>query len=420
MVDIHEVELSAKAQGQHVRKHRDGRVQKEARMHSSQRESSKAVEFMTFWKTPKALLEEPANPGYLTFETDIGGLNNIRMGFEYVVELAIRSGRTVVLPAKEGWYLLDWGPLNAHGADEEWIKPGTSSSFEEFWDIKDLSRHVPVISATEFYKRMAKTQDVSGTVDPATLPVVNAPDKSSWKTWLQKHGTAPSDCIDGENMALDKSVEHMHIPISWKTSEQRFFDCDHMKISDTSKGQELLHFNPSFLELASDPVDSMKFGHYAALHLRRNEFQFVQAPGVNGSDALLEDAEKVMKAGEPVYIASDEVDPSWWDMMTAELQQRGHRLVSIRDFKDDLEKKGVTRRTMGLVEMNICAGARTFLGTTMSTFSSGIQEIRDKIAASNKERLASPQLLEVATDDFDAAATLLDYDSSKQWVSTQR
>jgi len=47
--------------------------------------------------------------GYLTFESDHGGWNNIRMALETVVAIAFAMGRTLVLPPEERMYLLNQG-----------------------------------------------------------------------------------------------------------------------------------------------------------------------------------------------------------------------------------------------------------------------------------------------------------------------
>jgi len=44
---------------------------------------------------------------YMTFEPDPGGWNNIRMSMESVLAMAVAMGRTLVLPPRQGMYLLD-------------------------------------------------------------------------------------------------------------------------------------------------------------------------------------------------------------------------------------------------------------------------------------------------------------------------
>ena len=85
-----------------------------------------------------------AGSGYLTFETDIGGFNNIRMQFEYLCLIAAISGRTLVLPAADPWYLINWGPISPEG-DIDGV-----SHHSDFFNIANLNLWIDVISTDEF------------------------------------------------------------------------------------------------------------------------------------------------------------------------------------------------------------------------------------------------------------------------------
>ena len=97
---------------------------------------------------PPLSMEEAKTPKisrrrYLTFETDAGGWNNIRMSFENTVVLAAAMGRTVVLPPEQTMYLLS-STLGKNNSRKE------RGLFDYYNFNMDLQRRVPIISAEEF------------------------------------------------------------------------------------------------------------------------------------------------------------------------------------------------------------------------------------------------------------------------------
>lgn len=86
----------------------------------------------------------PLTERYVTFEPDVGGWNNIRMQMETVIVFAAATGRTLVLPPDQPFYLLDKGSghQNAH-------------HFSDFFPFDDIRRRVRVIEMHEFMSEVA-------------------------------------------------------------------------------------------------------------------------------------------------------------------------------------------------------------------------------------------------------------------------
>lgn len=85
----------------------------------------------------------------MTFEPDGGGWNNIRMAMETVVGLAIATGRTLVLPPEQRFYLLGQG----RGGNVK-----TDFSFMDFFPMQELANDndgLTIISMEEFLTTVA-------------------------------------------------------------------------------------------------------------------------------------------------------------------------------------------------------------------------------------------------------------------------
>ncbi|CAK0803819.1 unnamed protein product, partial [Prorocentrum cordatum] len=258
------------------------------------------------WRKPKRA-KARSGSGYLFFDTDPGGFNNIRMAFEYFIDVAKRSNRTLVLPPPEGWYLVDWGPTQSHASNYEgkhWIKGGGRSSYADFWDIESLRSEVDVITAQEFYDLERDRLKIPEDAEPARQSN-NQPDPNRWKLWLS-HGAklardpsvapGPGTRVLGKQMdkvcrtpydvaasdavlvnipayIFDDDVR-LHRVVRKDATELRYLMCQ-----PTDGFRQLpLHYRATFYNMAAGPISTLGLQNYLALHLRRNDFQFQQAP----------------------------------------------------------------------------------------------------------------------------------------------
>jgi len=74
---------------------------------------------------------------FLTFESDHGGWNNIRMAMETVLAIAFAMGRTLVLPPNEGMYLIDKENTNTNSTNK---KPQQRKfSYNHFFHMESIS-----------------------------------------------------------------------------------------------------------------------------------------------------------------------------------------------------------------------------------------------------------------------------------------
>mmetsp|Transcript_16699 Transcript_16699/g.44682 ORF Transcript_16699/g.44682 Transcript_16699/m.44682 type:complete len:202 (-) Transcript_16699:48-653(-) len=162
-------------------------------------------------------------------------------------------------------------------------------------------------------------------------------------------------------------------------TEQRFLYCAH----DPSLKEGVVHqshYRSDLFRLASGPIAEMGVRGYFAVHLRRNDFQYEQAP--DSPAVVVAKLEPALLPGERVYIASDELDEQWWKSIKDALAERGHRVTRFKDVHPELERRGLIERFSGIVEMIICAGARRFKGSKLSTFTEGIWNLRQELADS--------------------------------------
>ena len=367
---------------------------------------------------------------YVTFEDDAGGWNNMRMALECFVVVAKLTGRTLVMPPKARFYLLDTGHITTFDARKarHASKSGGVSGYDDYYDLDDLRRGgLDVISTEEFLARerdglaaelLSKlaAQDVPGAAPPAhnghhTPYFLALRELSSVRIWPS--GPRSDDAFASRDPAKwreagsvdGKPTPILHFPVHISKG-MRYLSGAPALMSGASHEADAfaraflrrrLHYRADIADAAQRAVRFIGgVGSFAAFHIRRNDLQykhvFVEA-GVS-----LKNAGDALRPGEVVYIATDETRPDFFRAF----EEAGHKVVRFKDVahvamrmlgrppppppsdsRDDDATDAeagadaeLESKVMGHVEQLICSGARVFFGTTMSTFSTYIVRLR--------------------------------------------
>jgi len=246
----------------------------------------------------------------------------------------------------------------------------TNSEYTDFWDLKDLQRTIPTITAAEFIRHHGDQFELPASNFPGRS---NGPDDNPWKKFMRTHATQVAGC--GEvcgKLQREKDSPLVHVSLE---HGNRVFQCAPCDTARKEKLTDYLHYTPEITRAAAAAVAQIGLFEYVALHLRRNDFQYKTADDpVHHMDNL----KKALQKNENIYIATDELDDEYLAKWKAELP--GHRIYSSKDFKESHFKSIGWRKQGGLIEQVVCAGSRVFLGMPMSTYSGNIKNIRRNMA----------------------------------------
>ena len=265
----------------------------------------------------------------IRFDWDPGGWNNIRMQAEVLVCLAARYDRALVLPAPDQWYLI----------------PGGHSHLFDYFDEAAFRAAVPVLPPDT---RVEDEWEV-----PASLASINA---------VRLNREAYRHHQDRESWYFPRTT--------------RMFGCFSSVLGSDASHYALIH---QAFRLRADLIDrtlqlleihGLMPGGYLAAHVRRGDFQqkvmrylstreIIEALSSHGADAAA-----------TVLIVSDEYDEELLDACRA----KGWRTVCwATQINEDAHLSGV-------LDMLACCLAWRFVGTSLSTFSTGIMQWRGYIS----------------------------------------
>lgn len=352
---------------------------------------------------------------YLLFDVDPGGLNNIRMAFEYVAILAAVTGRTLVLPPAQPWYLLHSGPIHTgtHGGH---------CGFDEIFDIAALSESIATITTADFIRGEGVRLGIPGPLADPGAPLargaapVPADELRRWKEWLYESAHVIPwspyetlvclprvEAVERAGMLTEPFVDHRepveftpamrdapviyfptHRPYRQLGQVAAMLACSDPALATNTRRllKHAVRYVPEVFEVAARLVATLPGGGYSSLHIRRNDFQFTGSRA--GPEESLANIRELLDDSEPLYIATDETDESFFDVFRRDrpvyrwddfLSPRCERVLEGESLRDEL---------VGPVEQVVCAAARVFIGTELSTFSNYITRLRGYMNAPDK------------------------------------
>lgn len=206
--------------------------------------------------------------------------------------------------------------------------------------------------------------------DQDMLQRSNNPDMSNWKRWFRKHaGKQLNHCEEVCGLRNSKK-KVLHIPASANDGRQRVFGCaPPCRGATTHMLRNHVHYTSEIISTAAHAVATMGALSYVAVHLRRNDFQYDKA---GSADLHADTLKKELKPGEPVYIATDELEGDYIAEYRAAL--KGHEVYTSKSFDKFFNK--LDWRKLGVIEQVVCSGARHFFGMPLSTYTHHIFTMR--------------------------------------------
>ncbi|CAK0889714.1 unnamed protein product [Prorocentrum cordatum] len=340
---------------------------------------------MQYWKRwdPVRLAEGSAEEGsqrFLLFDMDLGGLNNLRIGWEVAATLAHETGRTLVLPPPKSVYLIDSGPEYVR-----YPEPGHKSRIEDFINMEQLQKgSLRALTVKEFADGQMGENTTETQAELFWVETARSKARSV-------HGNTSVLCDLSHWDAEDKFI-YAHMV---SDTDGRIFGCskwwslgtaqlkrDGEPWTPSLQAVSMLHggfvWHQDVFNMASLIVQDLGMYKYASLHARYGDFQFEDSKEPAGaiiSTWFTSDlGRRLMKNTTGVYVSTDDTSGRVVDAF----RSKGIWAKSSLDYFDDpgspvahlVSQWGAMRvqQLKGPVEQVVCAFGRVFVGTGHSTF----------------------------------------------------
>eukprot|EP00041_Stephanoeca_diplocostata_P019612 m.426018 g.426018 ORF g.426018 m.426018 type:complete len:499 (-) comp21350_c0_seq1:83-1579(-) len=372
----------------------------------------RTLQTMTYWKRSgvnsysngdTSWIPKTREGKYLLMVFDRGGFNNIRLQFETIVALGMLMGRTLVVPASRPWYLLGSKQLN----------------YENFFDMDDLSKLVPIISFKEFQALKTKGKQeilkMRSLKNAFAYPSVDAVRKSMDSNVLERalESRTLVDAAPGSNFfetdVLEVANGQWRMLATWHT---------HILFADRAHDLALkrllrdhVHYRSDLYELAAKGVDELGgIGAYTSLHIRRGDFQYHETR-ISAQKIFDNVAPLLSRSGQTtLYISTDEHNRTFFKPFA----DAGYKILFWRDLAiSKLDSDKVPFEWIGLLEQLVASGSNMFVATRLSTFSSYIIRVRGYLPGAHFKELY------YADQQYTGDPTKDDTEKDIDWMNTK-
>lgn len=283
---------------------------------------------------------EPVSDMALYAERDLGGWNNIRMGYEVEVCLAYKYRRRMGMPRKARFYLVDTPAI----------------SIFDFYDEEHFKAVIPTV---DYYGADGKLGDSDKKIEGEVFPV-------------------PKEFSITDQVKTRKSLDELPVDKHWHFADSRgggtrIFE-QYTELVDFQPKEVYIKLIHQAFRMRKDIVDktiAMLLQHglqpygYNAIHVRRNEFQYKDVRHV--SIQKIFDHIKPYIRDQPLLIVSDEYSADLIKIM----ERAASRVVM---WKCD----GKCAPDQLSIDMLAGVPAKRFFGSPLSTFSAGIAQWRHR------------------------------------------
>lgn len=292
-------------------------------------------------KTSQLPSQLPPTQRFIVFEIDCGGFNNIRMQLEVLVGLAKLTNRTLILPPKTKWYLL--GP-------QEFL-------IGDAWDLSSIGSFVPILTYDKWIGKQLPYGEFFGNLRDGKYGTYEEPEWAPYAVTKYKGSQSDKEilyfyCFRG------KKYEKTH----------RMFGNISCYFGDKDLVYNIrnsMRYCDKYYDTAKRVLGEMGLvvGGYNAVHVRIWETTQYRI----SESKMIVDSIGGLPSDIPILVLSKEPLDNRKEDLTRVPGR--YRYVYPPKYTNNLLENAI-------VDMLLAIGANKFIGSPLSTYSTGIMEGR--------------------------------------------